>query len=115
VKEIRAAQLMIERGFAIARINWLKHPRGISQVMTRSYMAPEPCPTAADAKLRTAVFTLHGINSHLSMTMAFPPALRCVHLLQRCTCYRSHKHELVGISLRPYFLHLHFLPFPLYW
>jgi hypothetical protein len=66
-------------------------------------MAPEPCPTAADAKLRTAVFTLHGINSHLSMTMAFPPALRCVRLLQRCACYRSRKHVLVFISLQSIF------------
>lgn len=47
------------------------------EITTKSFMPTEPCPTAADAKLRAAVFTLHAINSHLSMTMAFPPSLRC--------------------------------------
>eukprot|EP01134_Creolimax_fragrantissima_P007272 CFRG7272T1 len=40
------------------------------------YCADIPCPTAADAKLRTSVMALHGVQSHLSMKMMIAPALR---------------------------------------
>eukprot|EP00124_Ichthyophonus_hoferi_P003819 Ihof_evm1s359 gene=Ihof_evmTU1s359 len=43
---------------------------------TITYKAPEPCKYAMDAKFRTAVFALHAINSHLSMSMNLPPGLR---------------------------------------
>ncbi|KNC76400.1 hypothetical protein SARC_11096, partial [Sphaeroforma arctica JP610] len=46
------------------------------EIQQVSYAAEEPCPTAADAKLRTCVLALHGVQSHLSMKMMIAPALR---------------------------------------